>query len=407
MSRFRSFIKAVIYVALLSSAPLHAKTKIHWYQPHYMASVEEASNRLQFLSPHFTPLDIGPKWILPTTGYTLERVSENKLGINFFFSKSGVEQKTQYFWSWTGGYNAPVATPYKDDIVVSIVYAEIEYFDIWDFSFTRSTPPTWCVAPVGGSSGKNNVICVSTEADARGLADALATLAVACGGNLRTSSGMTMSPMTDKDLRKHPEEAGCLVHEVDLDGPGAQAGIQQDDILHTVNGTICSKEFISAAIAEATAKPQGGVVRAEIIRKGKAMSVDMRYPQVTVNAAQLQQQIANLSRQNGTSIATPPAPSTVAPPSGVHFGFQVRPVIQDDMSPLQLTKAQGLVVVGVENGSLADTMGILAGDVILQLNGADVSDMQQFVQTIRSGAASSFRVWRKGQTVDLTVPVSM
>jgi S1-C subfamily serine protease len=77
------------------------------------------------------------------------------------------------------------------------------------------------------------------------------------------------------------------------------------------------------------------------------------------------------------------------------------------MAPLQLTKAQGLVVVGVENGGLADTMGILAGDVILQLNGADVGNMQQFVQTIRSGAATSFRVWRKGQTVDLTVPQSL
>jgi serine protease Do len=72
-----------------------------------------------------------------------------------------------------------------------------------------------------------------------------------------------------------------------------------------------------------------------------------------------------------------------------------------------LTKAQGLVVVGVENGSLADTMGILAGDVILQVNGADVGDVQQFAQTVRSGAAKTFRVWRKGQTVELAVPVSM
>lgn len=99
--------------------------------------------------------------------------------------------------------------------------------------------------------------------------------------------------------------------------------------------------------------------------------------------------------------------NAAAPPASVHFGFQVRPVIADDMAPLALTKAQGLVVTSVENGSLADTMGILAGDVILQLNGADVGDMQQFVQTVRGGAAKTFRVWRKGQTVDLTVPQSL
>jgi S1-C subfamily serine protease len=49
-------------------------------------------------------------------------------------------------------------------------------------------------------------------------------------------------------------------------------------------------------------------------------------------------------------------------------------------------------------------MGILAGDVILQVNGAEAGDMQHFSQLIHSGPVSTFRVWRKGQTVELTVP---
>jgi membrane-associated protease RseP (regulator of RpoE activity) len=138
---------------------------------------------------------------------------------------------------------------------------------------------------------------------------------------------------------------------------------------------------------EAITKPQGGVVRAEILRKSGPLTVDLRYPHNEVPAAQLRQQVANPGQQNAAEPSAAPAPA--APPSGVHFGIQVRPVIADDMAPLQLTKAQGLVVVGVENGSLADTMGILAGDVILQVNGADVGDMQQFAQTIRSGAAKT------------------
>ena len=76
------------------------------------------------------------------------------------------------------------------------------------------------------------------------------------------------------------------------------------------------------------------------------------------------------------------------------------------MAPLQLTKAQGLVVVSVENGGLADTMGILAGDVILQVNGAEVGDMQLFAQTMHGGTIKTFRVWRKGQALELTVPMS-
>jgi serine protease Do len=211
--------------------------------------------------------------------------------------------------------------------------------------------------------------------------------------------------MTDKEQRKHQGQTGCLVREVDADGPAEKAGVQENDVVHTVNGQDCTQQAFGAAVFEAITKPQGGVVRAEILRKSGPLTVDLRFPHLEIPATQLRQQVANPGQQNAAEPSAASAPA--APPAGVHLGIQVRPVIQDDMAPLQLTKAQGLVVVGVENGGLADTMGILAGDVILQLNGADVGNMQQFVQTIRSGAATSFRVWRKGQTVDLTVPQSL
>jgi len=230
-------------------------------------------------------------------------------------------------------------------------------------------------------------------------------LAVAYGKNLHMAFSMSLGPMTDKEQRKHPGQIGCLIREVDADGPAEKAGVQENDVVHTVNGQACTQQAFGAAVFEAISKPQGGVVRTEILRKSGPITVDLSYPHPEVPAAQLRQQVANPAQQNTAEPSAAPAPAV--PPSGVHFGFQVRPVIQDDIAPLALTNAQGLVVVSVENGSLADTMGILAGDVILQLNGADVGNMQQFVQTIRSGAASSFRIWRKGQTVELTVPVSM
>jgi C-terminal processing protease CtpA/Prc len=175
--------------------------------------------------------------------------------------------------------------------------------------------------------------------------------------------------------------------------------------VRTVNGQPCTQPTFGAAFAEALRKPQGGVVRAEISRKKGPVTVDLRIPHLEAPPAQIRQQAANPGQQNAA--APPTAPVPTAPPAGVRFGFQVRPVIQDDLAPLALTKAQGFVVVSIENGGLADTMGILAGDVILQLNGADVGNLQQFVQTLRSGAASSFRILRKGQIVELTVPQSL
>jgi hypothetical protein len=391
MFRRSVFFTAAICLALVSPASLLAARNVHWYQPHYMARVDQAANRLQFLSPHFAPSGS----YTAATHYTLTNFTQNELGINLFFTESGVKSVPQGLLGLTS-----IDTPYTQESVASIAYAGIQFIEIRTFS----SPTPWCVYPMGKESG-NGIICVSDENTAHQVADALATLAVAYGNNLNMSFGMSLGPMTDKEQRKHSGETGCLVREVDADGPAAQASVQENDVVHTVNGQACTLQAFGAAVFEAVSKPQGGVVRAEIQRKSGPLTVDLRYPHPEVPAAQLRQQVANPGQQNAAEPSAAPPPA--APPSGVHFGFQVRPVIQDDMAPLVLTKAQGFVVVSVENGSLADTMGILAGDVILQVNGADVSDLQQFTQTVRGGAVRSFRIWRKGQTVELTVPVSM
>lgn len=394
MSIRNIFLIPALCLTLLSPAPLLARNtprNTHWYQPHYMASVDQAASRLQFLSPHFTPSG----WYSPSTHFTLTNFTQNELGINLFFNESGVKSVPQGLLGLTS-----IDTPYSQDTVASVAYAGIEFFEIRNFN--SATP--WCVYPMGKDSG-NGIICVSDENTAHQVADALATLAVAYGKNLNMSFSMSLGPMTDKEQRKHQGQTGCLVREVDADGPAEKAGVLEDDIVHTVNGLPCSQQAFGAAFAEAIAKPQGGMVHAELLRKSGPLSVDLRFPHPEVPASQLRQQVANPAQQNAAAPSATPTPT--ASPSGVHFGFQVRPVIQDDMAPLGLTQTKGLVVVSVENGSLADTMGILPGDVILALNGAEIRDLQQFVQTLRSGAATSFRVWRKGQTVELTVPMSM
>lgn len=396
--------------------PLMAKNEARWYQPHYMTSVEEASNQVQFLSPRLIPFVIGPKTFSLGTGYSLDRLSENKLGLNLSFSKSGVEQKTEYFWSWTGGYDAPISTAYKNDALTSIVYAEIDYFYLWVFSRTKDNPESWCVVPVvvngpkDSISGlKNNIICAPSETDAHGLADALATLTAASGNSLHTSSGMFLIETLEKDLQKHPERAGCEVRAVETGSPAAQAGVLAGEILHTVNGTVCTKEVLTAAVAEATANPAGGVVHAEAEYRGRSGTVDLHFPHIEANAAQLQQQLANLTRQNaGSQGAVPSQAATTVPPApGQRLGARVRTVTDADVAAFGLPKAKGVVVTSVEKGGLADEMQMQIGDVIVEVNGSEIDDVDFLGQFVRSGAAKSFRVWRKGKSVELTVPQSM
>ncbi|MGD0292852.1 MAG: PDZ domain-containing protein [Terracidiphilus sp.] len=413
MSRYKVILRTVICFFLALPSPLLARDYTtwalynpRWYQPHYLPSVEEASNRLQFISPHFAPVTSNEEL---TTGYSLQRVDVNRLGINLSFTKSGVTQSSQYYWSWWGGYVAPVTTSYQDDIVISIVYADVAYFELYHNGRGIDFHAIWCINPVSRGAQRNSAFCVASEADAHGIIDALATLVVASGQNLDIFPGMIMKPVPEKETLNHPELAGMQVKDMVWDSPPDMAGIKKGDIIRAINGKPCTEEkaftdLFNAAVRE---KPEGGVVHVEVLHKGNSRTVDLHYLNPDANLAQLRQQSAGSARHPVGSVIPVPAAEQAAPPSSVHFGFQVRPVIPDDMAPLALTKAQGIVVVSVENGSLADTMGILAGDVILQVNGSEVGELQQFVQTVRSGAARNFRVWRKGQTVELTVPVSM
>ena len=410
MSQKGVLLVAILCFAIAMPAPLAARATMHWYQPHYLPSVDEASNRLQFLSPHFAPVGNDALASL-TTGYSLQRVDVNKLGINLSFTKSGVNESSQYYWSWWGGYVAPVTTPYKDDIVTTVVYSDVSFFEIYNNERAEGFPSTWCVDYIHrGSASGNSTICVPTEADAHSLIDVLATLVVASGQGIELSFGAETRSASAKDIQKHPERAGLQVTRMDSDGPPASAGMREGDILRSINGKPCmeNKDFWDVFVQAVRGKPEGGDVHIELLRKGKPLALDMHYPNPDTGVAQLRQQKAAPSGRHPVgSIVQLPSDIPAALPSGQRFGFQVRAVTDADVTALNLSKVKGIVVVSVDKGSLADTTGILAGDVILHVDGVDAGNMQQFSQQIHSGAVSTFSVWRKGKMLELAVPQSM
>lgn len=412
MSRSKLFSIVVVCGVLGFPVQMLARANMYWHQPHYMPSVDDASNRLQFSSPHFAPLEDN---VTLTTGYSLQRVDVNKLGINLSFTKSGVNQSSQYYWSWWGGYVAPVTTSFKDDIVTSVVYADVSYFEIYNNAQAVGYPSTWCVDYVnrGPQTTRNSTICVVSQADSYALIDALATLVVASGGSLDISPGMQMKQSSDKEFRNHPERAGLQITRMDVAGPALLAGIKEGDIIHSIDGKLCTGENVffdvfNKAIRE---KPDGGSVHLEVLRKNNSMAFDLHYPNPDENVAQLRQQSAPSSSARhpvGSIVQLPPgAGAPAAPPSPIRFGFQVRAVTDADVAAFGLTNAKGVVVVSVEKGGLADATGMQVGDVIMEVNGAEIGDVDSLGQLVRSGVAKSFRVWRKGQSMELAVPQSM
>jgi hypothetical protein len=399
MEMFRSGIvlKLAFFAALALPASLPAQMPVT-YQPHYLSSLQEAANQLQTLSPHYAPMeDQGNKWAL-TNSYTLARVDVSKQGIKLYFSKSPAQQ-IQFLWNWNGISTAAPYAPYTGDIITTMLFANISRFQILNFYQAANVfTAIWCVNPDGQPAASNSVLCIDTQENAQALLDALATLVVAGGGDLAPDSGIgDVSAIAAKPLKKYPNESGGTIASVTPGGTAAQAGIQAGDILHAVNGKpyVINQGMVGDAVRDVAWHKPGGVVHVDIFRNHVPMSIDIHYSKQPVDVAKLQQQSAEFAQQPG------------AAPAGLHFGFQLRPVIADDLTPLMLPKAQGLVVVSVENGSLADTMGVLAGDVILLVNGADAGGLPHFKQLAHDGAITTFSVWRKGKTLELTVPQSI
>ena len=401
----RNFFFVTLFI-FFGAVSLAAQETVIWRVPHYLPSAAEAADKLRFMAPRLAPYG--------KNGQSLSNLDIGRLGINFSFSDGSV-----------------VTLPYGKAASARILLASEA--GLVDSSTSRPGSPSSCLLCFDGSAayagdplnapwcltvatgwGKefqtNGRICLGSETDAGALMDVLETLAVAHGADPFLVYGATLSDLDKGELKRIPDHLGMKM-SINPRSPEAAAGLQIGDILHTVNGVPCKnvEVYQSATSNAAWHAPDGEVLHLEILRRNKPLNVDVHYPYLGSfvdkdTIARLQRTAAELAQNEAPQA---PGASPAPMPSGIHLGIQVRPVIQDDVTPLALTSTRGLVVTSVENGGTGDTMGILAGDVILQMNGVDVGDMSQFVQTVRGGAARTFRVWRKGQTVDLTVPQSL
>lgn len=172
-----------------------------------------------------------------------------------------------------------------------------------------------------------------------------------------------------------------------------------------MSGVPCTADSLTAAIDKAASKPDGDAIHMAGLRHDKPIRLDVRYPHFSVDVAALQRQVTDPPRQHELPPSILPTAAAGAP--AFHLGLSARTVTDSDLASTGLSKPQGVIVTNVEKGSIADQMQVHAGDIIQQVNGADVNDPAAIAQVIRSGEAKNLRVWRKGRTLDLSIPLSM
>ena len=91
------------------------------------------------------------------------------------------------------------------------------------------------------------------------------------------------------------------------------------------------------------------------------------------------------------------------------IGVQIQEVTREAADSFGLKQAQGALVNSVEKGGPADKAGLEAGDIILKVDGRDVTNsntLPRIITQVRPGQKVTLTVWRNGAQRDLAVTVA-
>jgi serine protease Do len=181
------------------------------------------------------------------------------------------------------------------------------------------------------------------------------------------------------------EPAGTLVSRVEEDSPAEEAGLQHGDIIISLDGKkVANQRMLSRMVAKIRPKSR---VELEVIRDGKRKTLD-------VVIGRRPSEAGDLPRRGDERTA--------------RLGVRVQDITPDHVRSLRLPGDEGVLVVDVEPGSVADHAGLERGDVILEVNRRKVEDVRDFleiVQDLKIGDAVAFYIWREGRHLFLAAKI--
>ncbi len=202
---------------------------------------------------------------------------------------------------------------------------------------------------------------------------------LAKGKVVRGWLGVGIQPLTPELAKKFgvTENEGVLVNEVFERDPAATAGIKPGDIIVSIDGAVVdSPNKLSRLIGTLT---PGATATIEVVR-------DLRRVILHVPLTE---------RRDAPVIASLPEARTEA-----KLGLDVQDLTAGLADKFNLRETKGVLITKVEAGSLAQAEGLREGDLIKEVNRADVSSMGDFnaaISRIRRGDTVLLRVLRESR----------
>jgi len=168
-----------------------------------------------------------------------------------------------------------------------------------------------------------------------------------------------------------PDEKGALISNVFPNSPAEKGGLKSGDVIRSYDGKpIAESHELPTLVAR---EPVGKVVSMTALRDGKQVTL-----QVTLGEMEKGEKVAEESAK------TPSA----------ELGLTCRDLTPEEMTEMGLNKADGgVAIVNVEAGGPAEMAGVQRGDILLQINGAKMTNVAEYL-------AASKKI-QKGQVVRL------
>ncbi|HLD29378.1 MAG TPA: PDZ domain-containing protein, partial [bacterium] len=186
------------------------------------------------------------------------------------------------------------------------------------------------------------------------------------------------------------EQKGALVNKVEPGSPADKAGIERGDIIIEIDGKEVKNTFsLRRLVSEA--KP-GQTVRLKIVRGRK-------YVEAAVRITEMQGEESRGARGRIEKEETDG--------EAEWEGIRVSELSEDIRSVFDIKSGvRGVVVIGVDPGSLAGEAGLMRGDVLQGINQNSVSGIEDFRKAAKKIDLSSgvvFDIIRRGEPLYITI----
>jgi len=180
---------------------------------------------------------------------------------------------------------------------------------------------------------------------------------------------------------KVKEKEGVLVGQI-YPGTGAEkAGLASGDIIKSVDDKPVKN--VNELVREILKRKVGEKVKLNIIRDGKPVTLE-----VTTTATPEKAELAKEKEEEET------------------LGAKVQELTPQLAAQYRISGIRhGVVVISVEDGSLADEIGLQEGDVILEINRKKIENLKDFNKAIKDGNFEKgilFQLHRKGSSFYIT-----